>query len=77
MQATDSKVDYRLLDSLSDLVLCSRCFQQGKVTPVPQLISSRHRIRNLCSCCKDETLPVRGQDSSKRQRLITRYLKRD
>ncbi len=77
MQLLDPKVDYRLLDALSDLVLCSRCFQQGKATPVPQLISSRHRIRNLCPSCKQEALPVRGEDSTKRRRLIARYLRRD
>ena len=71
----DSKIDYRLLSALSDLVLCSRCFRNGKATPVPQLISARHSIKNLCSSCVSETLPERGKDSPKRQRLLARYLR--
>ncbi len=45
------KVDYRLLNRLSDLVICSRCFRLGTVTPVPQLISSRHALKNVCPAC--------------------------
>lgn len=46
------KVDYRLLDRLSDLVICSSCFQEGKVTPVPQVISDRHTLQNVCPECR-------------------------
>ena len=45
------KVDYRLLNRLSDLVICSRCFRLGTVTPVPQVISSRHALKNVCQAC--------------------------
>ncbi len=45
------KVDYRLLNRLSDLVICSRCFRLGTVTPVPQVISSRHALKNVCRAC--------------------------
>ena len=77
MHGLDTKIDYRLLSALSDLVLCSRCFRQGKATPVPQLISARHSIKNLCSSCVDESLPEQGKDSPQRQRLLARYLHRD
>lgn len=69
-------VDYRLVSAISDLVLCSRCFRTGKATPVPQLFSRRHAIKNLCSACTEEALPKRGQQSAERRRLITRYLAR-
>ena len=44
-------VDYRLLDRLSNLVICSSCFQAGVVTPVPQVISDRHTLQNVCNDC--------------------------
>lgn len=71
-----ANVDYRLVSAMSDLVLCSRCFRTGKVTPVPQLFSKRHTIRNLCCACSEETLPKRGEQSAARRRLIARYLAR-
>ena len=39
--ATNSKdkVDYRLLNRLNKLVICSRCLRAGRVTPVPQVVS--------------------------------------
>ena len=46
------KVDYRLLNRLSDLVICSRCFRVGTITPVPQVISARHALKNVCSACR-------------------------
>lgn len=49
--ATDGNVDYRLLSLLSDLVICSRCLQHGRVTPVPQILSNRHTPRTLCTAC--------------------------
>ena len=48
---TRSKIDYRLLGMLSDLVICSRCLCAGKVTPVPQVLSKRHTPRSLCRSC--------------------------
>ena len=54
--ATHSKdnVDYRLLNRLNKLVICSRCLRQGKVTPIPQVFSSYHRPRNVCDKCRDD-----------------------
>ena len=74
MQSAD--IDYRLVSAISDLVICSRCFRSGKVTPVPQLISERHTIKNLCPSCIEASLPERGKQSDARRRLITRYLSR-
>jgi hypothetical protein len=45
-------ISYRLLDKLSDLVICSRCLRHGVVTPVPQLISGRHALTNECADCR-------------------------
>jgi hypothetical protein len=48
-------VDYRLLDRLNKLVICSRCLRAGRVTPIPQLFSAYQRPRNLCTRCRNET----------------------
>ena len=45
-------VDYRLLNKLSKLVICSRCLQRGTVTPVPQVISPDRKITNVCTRCR-------------------------
>ena len=52
----ESNVDYSLLSRLSSLVLCSRCFQKGKVSPVPQLITATRRPANLCPACRAEAI---------------------
>ena len=49
--ARSATVDFRLLGLLSDLVICSRCLRAGRVTPVPQVVSPRHKLRSLCSGC--------------------------
>jgi hypothetical protein len=50
-------VDYRLLNNLSKLVICSHCLQRGVVTPVPQFISAARRVINLCARCRAVHLP--------------------
>ncbi len=52
---TKDNVDYRLLNRLSNLVICSCCLRRGKVTPVPQVISDRHSLTNECSSCRHES----------------------
>ena len=54
-------VSYRLLNRLSNLVICSRCLRAGKVTPVPQVISGRHSLTNECADCRARTDEQRGQ----------------
>jgi len=49
--ATTSNVDYRLLGLMSDLVICSSCLKQGRITPVPQIVSHRHTPRSVCAAC--------------------------
>jgi hypothetical protein len=56
----EDKVDYRLLNRLSNLVICSRCLRRGKVTPVPQVISDRHSLTNECISCRYETAGKNG-----------------
>ncbi len=50
--AAKDNVDYRLLNKLSNLVICSHCLRSGKVTPVPQVFSKRHTPHNVCSHCQ-------------------------
>jgi hypothetical protein len=45
-------VSYRLLNRLSNLVICSSCLRVGTVTPVPQVISDRHSLTNECADCR-------------------------
>jgi len=53
-------VSYRLLDKLSNLVICSRCLRGGVVTPVPQLISGRHSLTNECADCRSKNADRNG-----------------
>ncbi len=70
-----NKVDYRLLNRLSDLVICSRCFRLGTVTPVPQVISSRHALKNVCPACStaSQCLDAAGRQTIRHKigRLLT------
>lgn len=52
-------VDYRLLNNLSNLVICSQCLRSGKVTPIPQVISKTRRPRNICASCRERLAPVK------------------
>lgn len=65
--ATDN-VDYRLLDRLSNLVICSTCFQEGVVTPVPQVISDRHSLQNVCNDCRKREDASRPDECDNGQR---------
>ena len=47
----NNNVDYRLLGLMSDLVICSACLREGRITPVPQIVSHRHTPRSLCGGC--------------------------
>ena len=53
-------VSYRLMDRLSNLVICSRCLRRGRVTPVPQIISGRHSLTNECADCRAENPEMHG-----------------
>lgn len=57
-------VDYRLLNRLSSLVICSCCLRRGKVTPVPQVISDRHSLTNECPSCRHESATRDGYRSA-------------
>ena len=57
--AATSKVSYRLLNRLSDLVICSSCLRMGIVTPVPQVISDRHALTNECAHCRAQKITGR------------------
>ena len=54
--AAKDNVSYRLLNRLSNLVICSRCLRAGKVTPVPQIISGRHSLTNECAECRAKSI---------------------
>ena len=53
-------VSYRLLNRLSNLVICSRCLRGGRVTPVPQIISGRHSLTNECTECRAQNPEEQG-----------------
>ena len=63
-------VSYRLLNRLSNLVICSRCLRSGVVTPVPQIISGRHSLTNECAECRAEH-PERREHRGKIANLLT------
>ena len=56
----NDNVDYRLLNNLSHLVICSSCLRGGKVTPVPQIISRHRRLTNVCPECRQSQRPSGG-----------------
>jgi len=39
-------------------VICSACLRNGKVTPVPQIISDLRPPTNLCPACDDARQPA-------------------
>lgn len=63
-------ISYRLLEKLSNLVICSRCLRHGTVTPVPQIISGRHALTNECAECRAQN-PERHGHSGKLAKLLT------
>ena len=63
-------VSYRLLNRLSNLVICSRCLRSGVVTPVPQVISGRHSLTNECAQCRAKNPEERGA-RAKSGKLLT------
>ncbi len=58
--AAKDNVSYRLLNRLSNLVICSSCLRSGRVTPVPQIISGRHSLTNECADCRASHPESRG-----------------
>ena len=65
-------VSYRLLDRLSNLVICSRCLRRGRVTPVPQIISGRHSLTNECADCRSRTAKTQGLRHRRAKLLMLR-----
>lgn len=63
-------VSYRLLNQLSNLVICCRCLRSGIVTPVPQIISGRHALTNECADCRSKH-PGRQGHQRKLAKLLT------
>ena len=51
------KIDFGLMERFTDRLLCGRCFRRGRRTPVPQIVSHRHRLRTLCPECSAEARP--------------------
>jgi superfamily II helicase len=68
-------VDYRLLNRLNKLVICSRCLRAGRVTPIPQVFSSHHRPRNICQSCRAETGLDRTNGKTGHRRKLATVLK--
>ena len=70
---TKDNVSYRLLNKLSNLVICSSCLRHGTVTPVPQLITGRHKLTNECADCRSKSADRKGH----RQKLAKLLTLRD
>ena len=70
--AAKDNVSYRLLNRLSNLVICSSCLRAGKVTPVPQIISGRHSLTNECADCRSENAANHGQRRKRAKLLMLR-----
>jgi len=66
----NKNVSYRLLNRLSNLVICSSCLRSGVVTPVPQVISGRHSLTNECADCRAKH-PERLGQRRKLAKLLT------
>ena len=71
---SNDNVDYRLVNRLNKLVICSRCLRQGSVTPVPQVFSSFHRPRNVCDKCRAETATGPGASRNGHRHTLAKVL---
>ncbi len=65
----NDNISYRLLNKLSNLVICSSCLRKGTVTPVPQVISGRHSLTNECAECR-----ATGTAQNGRRRKLAKLL---
>ena len=72
----NDNVDYRLLNRLNKLVICSRCLRAGRVTPIPQVFSSHHRPRNVCQSCRAETGTAAEKNGRRRKLAKVLQLRR-
>ena len=74
-ETVKDNVDYRLLNRLNKLVICSRCLRAGRVTPIPQVFSSHHRPRNVCQSCRAETGADKAGKKHGHRRKLAQVLK--
>ena len=72
---SNDNVDYRLLNRLNKLVICSRCLREGRVTPVPQVFSAYHRPRNVCDKCREDAGVGLGNGRHGHRRTLATVLK--
>ncbi|HSM31957.1 MAG TPA: hypothetical protein VK854_14760 [Woeseiaceae bacterium] len=72
---SNDNVDYRLLNRLNKLVICSRCLRAGRVTPIPQVFSSYHRPRNVCDKCREDAGVDLGNGRCGHRRTLATVLK--
>lgn len=54
MRRVRASIDFSLLEQLTDLFVCSRCFRAGDLRPVSQVVSRHHRPKTLCRDCVPE-----------------------
>lgn len=55
--ARDDKVSYRLMERITDLLICSRCFRRNVRKPVTTLLSTRQRPMPVCAECSGKIKP--------------------
>ncbi len=53
----DPKVSYKLIDRVTDLLICSRCFRRNVRKPIRAVISSRHKPMPVCDECSGRIKP--------------------
>lgn len=53
--AQDDNVTYRLLERVTNLLICSRCFRRNVRRPVKMVLSRQHKPMPVCAECSGES----------------------
>jgi len=56
--SASSTVSYRLLDHITDLLICSRCFRRNVRRPTRTVLSDIRRPMAVCPECNGQSQPV-------------------
>ncbi len=52
-----AKISYTLMERVTDLLICSRCFRRNVRMPVRMLLSNRRRPMPVCDECSGRIKP--------------------
>jgi len=53
----ESIVSYELMDRVTDLLICSRCFRRNVRKPIRTVVSRRHKPMPVCPECSGKIKP--------------------